>query len=101
MVAEHGPIKLGEVAKKIFSDQYCECCGQSLKRDIPRRVVAKAVRKLMYDGYVNHTIDRKLEANKLEELKPLPEPFGAGIGDTYEGDLPSDEPITVKYHNEG
>lgn len=47
-----------------------------------------AIRKLKESGHVSFDLDRDVDANEVDELRPLPGPLGAGLGQTVKGDKP-------------
>lgn len=91
---EHGPMNHDELAEHLWPDEFCGECEREHDDSDATSLLSVVRRRLNNGGYISTTLDWRIAARDLDELSAPPEAFGAGAGDTFEGELPPDDPIT-------
>lgn len=85
---EKGPMRHGELARELWPQAFCGECDREHKGSEATALLSKVRRKLRHGGYIKVNIDWEIVARDLDSLSKPCGPFGAGAGNTFEGDPP-------------
>ena len=96
-IDENGPVTFDEITRAFYPEAFCGECDREHDGATAERDTGRLLRRLRDSGHITSRFHdgcrRMYTANPTDELRPVCEPFGAGLGDVVAGDPPPDDPI--------